>query len=283
MDDEKTPREEATPEEATREKATPDQAAPDKATLDKATLETATPEAAKPEAKQPRAQKAPKEAKGGKGGKEGKGAKGGKGDAPAPPPPEAGPPAEPAPRARLLDQYEQRVRPRLQQQFGFTNAHQIPRLAKIVLNVGMGDAPKNPKGLDAAVAELAAISGQRPVVTRAKKAIANFNLRAGQPIGCAVTLRGARMYEFLDRFISVAVPRMRDFRGLPIDSFDGRGNYTIGIKEQMIFPEIDYDKVEKIHGMDITFVTSAGRDDTALALLRELGMPFRGETPVAAA
>jgi len=192
-------------------------------------------------------------------------------------------PVEPAPRARLVDLYEQQVRAKLQQQFGFKNVHQIPRLKKIVLNVGMGDAVKNPKGLDAAVVELAAISGQHPVVTRAKKSIANFNLREGQPIGAAVTLRAARMWEFLDRFISIAVPRMRDFRGLPTKSFDGRGNYTLGIKEQMIFPEIDYDKVERIHGMDITFVTSAGRDDTALALLRELGMPFRGEPPVAAA
>ncbi len=191
-------------------------------------------------------------------------------------------PVEPAPRARLMDFYEQQVRAKLQQQFTFKNPHQIPRLKKIVLNVGMGDASKNPKGLDAAVAELAAITGQHPVVTRAKKAIANFNLREGQAIGCAVTLRGGRMYEFLDRFITIAVPRMRDFRGLPSKSFDGRGNYTLGIKEQMIFPEIDYDKVERIHGMDITFVTSAGRDDTALALLRELGMPFRVETPAAA-
>ena len=197
---------------------------------------------------------------------------------PAGPPP---PPPEPAPRPRLLDFYEQRVRAKLAQQFGFGNPHEIPRLVKIVVNVGMGDAPKNPKGLEAAVAELAAITGQRPVVTRAKKAIANFNLREGQAIGCAVTLRGARMYEFLDRFISIAVPRMRDFRGLPTKSFDGRGNYTVGLKEQMIFPEIDYDKVEKIHGMDITLVTTAGRDDTAQALLRELGMPFRGEAPVA--
>ena len=195
---------------------------------------------------------------------------------------DAGPPAEPAPRARLLDYYEQKVRARLQQEFGFTNPHQIPRLAKIVLNVGMGDAGKNPKGLEAAINELAQITGQRPVTTRAKKAIANFNLRAGMPIGCAVTLRGQRMYEFLDRFISVAVPRMRDFRGLPTKSFDGRGNYTLGLKEQMIFPEIDYDKVDKIHGMDITFVTTARRDDEAHALLRELGMPFRGESPVAA-
>ncbi len=190
-------------------------------------------------------------------------------------------PAEPAPPARLRLYYERQVRGKLQQQFGFANPHQIPRLVKIVLNVGMGDAPKNPKALDAAVAELGAVTGQRPVVTRAKKAIANFNLRAGVPIGCAVTLRGSRMYEFLDRFISVAVPRMRDFRGLPTRSFDGRGNYTLGIKEQMVFPEIDYDKVEQIHGMDITFVTDAGRDDTAMALLRELGMPFRGESPVA--
>jgi large subunit ribosomal protein L5 len=191
-------------------------------------------------------------------------------------------PVEPAPRARLWDFYEQQVRSKLQQQFGFKNVHEIPKLKKIVLNVGMGDAPKNPKGLDAAVAELAAITGQHPVVTRAKKAIANFNLREGQAIGCAVTLRGGRMFEFLDRFITIALPRMRDFRGLPTKSFDGRGNYTLGIKEQMIFPEVDYDKVERIHGMDITFVTSAGRDDTALALLRELGMPFRVETPAAA-
>jgi large subunit ribosomal protein L5 len=205
-----------------------------------------------------------------------------KGTAPAAAEPQ-GPPPEPAPRPRLLDHYEQRVRAKLQQQFGFKNPHQLPRLVKVVLNVGMGDAQKNPKGLEAAVAELGAITGQRPVVTRAKKAIANFNLREGMPIGCAVTLRGPRMYEFLDRFITVAVPRMRDFRGLPTKSFDGRGNYTVGIKEQMIFPEIDYDKVEKIHGMDITIVTSAGRDDAALALLRELGMPFRGEAPVAVA
>jgi large subunit ribosomal protein L5 len=206
------------------------------------------------------------------------------GGAGASPAPAAAPaaPAVPAPRPRLLDTYEQQVRAKLQQQFGFKNVHEIPRLLKIVLNVGMGDASKNPKGLDAAVAELGAITGQKAMVTKAKKSIANFNLRQGVPIGCAVTLRGARMYEFLDRFISIAVPRMRDFRGLPSKSFDGRGNYTLGLKEQMIFPEIDYDKVEKIHGMDITFVTSAGRDDAALALLKELGMPFRGEAPVAA-
>jgi len=234
-----------------------------------------TPDAAADPAAPPQRERAPRKEK-----KVKKPAEGERGAArePAGPPP---PPAEPAPRPRLLDYYEQRVRAKLAQQFGFGNAHEIPKLVKIVLNVGMGDAPKNPKGLEAAVAELAAITGQRPVVTRAKKAIANFNLREGQAIGCAVTLRGARMYEFLDRFISIAVPRMRDFRGLPTKSFDGRGNYTVGLKEQMIFPEIDYDKVEKIHGMDITLVTTAGRDDTALALLRELGMPFRGEAPVA--
>jgi len=215
--------------------------------------------------------------------KQGKKEKTGKKQAPAREPVAEAPSGEPAPRPRLLDHYEQRVRGKLTQQFGFTNVHQIPRLVKIVLNVGIGDASKNPKVLDAAVAELGAITGQQPVVTKAKKAIANFNLRAGVPIGCAVTLRGARMFEFLDRFINVAVPRMRDFRGLPDKSFDGRGNYTLGVKEQMIFPEIDYDKVEKIHGMDITFVTTAGRDDAALALLREMGMPFRGEPPVVAA
>jgi len=262
-----------------------DKTADEKATVEKTAVEktsvqkTAVDEAADAAAPEPKKPKQPKGEKGEKGGKGGKGGKAPK----APEPEPEGPPAEPAPRARLLDFYEQRVRAKLQQQFGFKNPHQIPRLLKIVLNVGMGDASKNPKGLDAAVVELGSITGQHPVVTRAKKSIANFNLREGQPIGCAVTLRGARMYEFLDRFISVAVPRMRDFRGLPTKSFDGRGNYTLGIKEQMIFPEIDYDKVERIHGMDITFVTSAGRDDSALALLRELGMPFRGETPVAAA
>ena len=211
--------------------------------------------------------------------KEKKGKKGP--EAPASSPEAQGPPPEPGPPPRLHEYYEQKVRAKLAQQFGLKNPHEVPKLVKIVLNVGMGDATKNPKGLDAAVAELAAITGQQPVVTRAKKAIANFNLRQGMAVGCSVTLRGARMYEFLDRFISIALPRMRDFRGLPADSFDGRGNYTVGIKEQMIFPEIDYDKVEKIHGMDITLVTTAGRDDTAQALLRELGMPFRGEAPVA--
>jgi len=193
-----------------------------------------------------------------------------------------------APRAvdgtpRMRTHYEKVVRPNLAREFGITNPMQIPRITKIVLNVGMGEASKTPKLLDAVVIELGQITGQKPVVTRAKKSIANFGLREGVPVGASVTLRGARMYEFLDRFITLAVPRVRDFRGLSNKSFDGRGNYTTGIKEQLIFPEIDYDKVEKIHGMDITVVTTAGRDDLAMALLREFGWPFRGETPAAVA
>ena len=186
-------------------------------------------------------------------------------------------------KPRLQEYYEKTVRPKLGKEFGLSNPNQVPRLVKIVLNVGMGDAGKNPKQLEAAVDELGVITGQKAVVTKAKKAIANFGLRAGVPVGATVTLRGARMYEFLDRFITLAVPRMRDFRGLPTRSFDGRGNYTFGVKEQMIFPEIDFDKVQKIHGMDITLVSSTNRDDLAMALLRELGWPFRGESPQAVA
>src|SRR3954462_7038253 len=183
----------------------------------------------------------------------------------------------PVPPARLRIYYEKTVRDRLKNQFGFTNVNQIPTLEKIVINCGVGEAIKNPKVLDKVVDELAVITGQRPVRKKAKKSIANFGLREGQEIGAAVTLRGARMWEFLDRFISTAIPRIRDFRGLSTRSFDGRGNYSMGVKEQMIFPEIEYDMVEQIHGMDITFVTTTNRDDQALALLRELGMPFRGE------
>jgi large subunit ribosomal protein L5 len=226
-------------------------------------------------------EKAPKAAKGqegapkgGKGGGKGKGKDKGAGGAAVDHEPKA---REGAPRLQTF--YVQTVRSKLAKEFGLTNPNQVPRLEKIILNVGMGDASKNPKQLEAAVEELSAITGQKAVITRAKKAIANFGLRAGMPVGAFVTLRGARMYEFLDRFINLAIPRIRDFRGLPNRSFDGRGNYTFGIKEQMIFPEIDYDKVEKIHGMDITLVTSADRDDLAMALLRELGWPFRGETP----
>ena len=185
--------------------------------------------------------------------------------------------ALPVPVPRLREYYRATVRARLTQQFGLTNVHQVPGLEKIVINVGMGEAIKTPKVLDAVVEELALVTGQRPVRRKAKKSIANYGLRQGQEIGASVTLRGNRMWEFLDRFINAAVPRVRDFRGLGTRSFDGRGNYSLGIKEQMIFPEINYDMIEQIHGMDITFVTTTNRDDHAFALLRELGMPFRGD------
>ena len=181
----------------------------------------------------------------------------------------------PAPRLKLY--YEQTVRGRLAEQFGLENPHQIPGLEKIVINCGVGEAIKQPRALDTVVEELALISGQKPVRRKAKKSIANFGLREGQEIGAMVTLRGARMWEFLDRLISVSLPRVRDFRGLGTRSFDGRGNYSMGVKEQMIFPEINYDMVEAVHGMDVTFVTTTTRDDQAFALLRELGMPFRGD------
>jgi large subunit ribosomal protein L5 len=183
--------------------------------------------------------------------------------------------------ARLRELYDQTIRERLMKEFGHGNINAVPRLEKIVINCGMGEAIENVKALDTAVAELAAITGQRPSVRRAKKSISNFKLREGVAIGCAVTLRGQRMYEFLDRLVNVAIPRIRDFRGVPTRSFDGRGNYTLGIKEQIIFPEIDYDKVERVHGMDITFVTTARGDDEALALLREFGMPFRRQAKTA--
>ncbi|MBA2564771.1 MAG: 50S ribosomal protein L5 [Gemmatimonadetes bacterium] len=185
--------------------------------------------------------------------------------------------------ARLHDLYNQTIRDRLRKEFDYANVNAVPRLEKIVVNCGMGEAVDNPKALDAAVTELATITGQRPAIRRAKKSISNFKLREGVPIGCSVTLRGRRMYEFLDRLVNVAIPRIRDFRGVPGRSFDGRGNYTLGVKEQIIFPEIDYDKVERVHGMDITFVTTAGRDDEAFALLREFGMPFRRRTATAEA
>ncbi len=185
--------------------------------------------------------------------------------------------AIPAPPPRLKTLYHDTVRDRLMKQFGLTNPHQVPQLEKIVVNVGVGEAIKQPKALDAVVEELATITGQQPVRKKAKKSIANFGLRQGQEIGAAVTLRGARMWEFLDRFITIAIPRIRDFRGLGTRSFDGRGNYSLGVKEQMIFPEINYDSIESIHGMDITFVTSTNKDDQAFALLKELGMPFRSE------
>ncbi|NCW43939.1 MAG: 50S ribosomal protein L5 [Gemmatimonadaceae bacterium] len=178
---------------------------------------------------------------------------------------------------RLKTYYEHTVRANLMKQFGFTNTMQIPTLTKIVINCGVGEAVKQPKMLDVVVEELALITGQKPVRRKAKKSVANFGLREGQEIGASVTMRGARMWEFLDRFVTVACPRIRDFRGLGTKSFDGRGNYTLGIKEQLIFPEINYDMVEQVHGMDITFVTTAEKDAHAFALLHQLGMPFRGD------
>jgi large subunit ribosomal protein L5 len=183
-------------------------------------------------------------------------------------------------KPRLQVHYEERAVPKLMEEFGYANRYQVPRIEKVVVNVGLGEAPKNAKLLDSVVEEVGLITGQRPVVTRARKSISNFQLREGMPIGVKVTMRRERMYEFLDRLINVAIPRIRDFRGVPSRSFDGRGNFTLGVREQMIFPEIDYDRIEKIHGMDIVIVTTAERDDEALALLREMGMPFRGEAPV---
>lgn len=182
---------------------------------------------------------------------------------------------------RLKKHYNENVRTRMQERFEFESPLQIPTVTKVVLNVGVGDASKEQKLLDSVVEELTVISGQKPVVTRARKSISNFSLREGMPVGASVTLRGDRMWEFLDRLVGAAIPRVRDFRGLNTRSFDGRGNYTLGIKEQIIFPEVDYDKVVKVHGMDITVVTSTDKDDEGLALLRELGFPFRGEVPVA--
>jgi large subunit ribosomal protein L5 len=185
--------------------------------------------------------------------------------------------ALPVAAPRLKTYYEQTVRANLAKQFGFGNVHEIPSLEKIVINCGVGEAVKQPKLLDVVVEELALITGQKPVRRKAKKSISNFGLREGQEIGASVTMRGARMWEFLDRFVTVACPRIRDFRGLGTRSFDGRGNYTLGVKEQTIFPEISYDAIEQIHGMDITFVTTAAKDEHSFALLHQLGMPFKGD------
>lgn len=176
---------------------------------------------------------------------------------------------------RLLATYRSSIVPEMMKAFNYKNALEVPRLKKIVINVGLGEATQDIKMLEAAQNELAAITGQKPVVTRAKKAIANFKIRRGSAIGCKVTLRRAMMYEFLDRLISVAIPRIRDFRGLPADSFDNSGNYSFGLNEQLIFPEIDVDKVMKSHGMDITIVTDAGDKKEALELLKLFGMPFK--------
>jgi len=176
---------------------------------------------------------------------------------------------------RLKEKYLKEIVPALQKEFNFANVMQIPKLTKIVVNMGIGEAVQDIKELDNASQDLAVITGQKPVIRRARKSISNFRLRAGMPVGCKVTLRGDRMYEFLDRLLNFAIPRIRDFRGVPGRSFDGRGNYTLGIKEQIIFPEIDFDKIDKTRGMDITFVTTAKKDEEAKALLAAFGMPFR--------
>jgi large subunit ribosomal protein L5 len=175
---------------------------------------------------------------------------------------------------RLLTRYREEVAPKLQKEFGITSVMAVPRIAKINLNMGVGEAITNIKLLDDAADELAALAGQRPMITRAHKSIAAFKLREGMPIGARVTLRGTRMWDFLDRLISVALPRVRDFRGVPSKSFDGRGNFTLGIRDHLIFPEVDYNKVERSKGLNVTIVTTAGNDERALFLLRELGMPF---------
>lgn len=176
---------------------------------------------------------------------------------------------------RLLERYRDQTVPALTKQFRYKNANQVPRLEKIVINMGLGAAVANPKIVDTAIEELKAISGQKPIVTRAKKAIANFKLRAGIPIGAMVTLRRARMWEFLDRLVSVALPRTRDFKGVSRKAFDGKGNYTLGLREQIIFPEINYDKIDAIKGLNVSFVTTAKTDDEGRALLQQLGVPFR--------
>ena len=177
--------------------------------------------------------------------------------------------------ARLLEQYKQDITPRLIDKFGYNNIMQVPKIEKVIINVGVGEAIQNPKAMDGAVNDLMAISGQKPVITKAKKSIAGFKLREGMPIGCKVTLRGERMYDFLYRLINIVLPRVRDFRGVSPQAFDGRGNYSLGIKEQTIFPEIDYDKIDKIRGLEVVIVTTAKTDEEARELLKSMGMPFR--------
>lgn len=176
---------------------------------------------------------------------------------------------------RMREKYQRDVVSALTKEFNYTNPMQVPKIEKIVLNIGMGEALQNAKSMDAAVGDLMAITGQKPVITRARKSIANFKLRQGQAIGAMVTLRGDRMYEFLDRLISIALPRIRDFRGVSRRSFDGRGNYSIGLREQIVFPEIDYDRVDKLRGLEIAIVTTARNDNEGYALLKQFGMPFR--------
>ena len=176
---------------------------------------------------------------------------------------------------RLKEKYQKEVAPALTEKIGYKNVMQLPKVEKVIINMGVGEAVGNPKALDAAVTDLTAIAGQKPQLTRAKKSLAAWKLREGMPIGCKVTLRGTRMYQFLDKFMNVALPRVRDFRGVSEKAFDGRGNYAVGLREQLIFPEIDYDKIDKIRGMNIVIVTSAHTDEEAKELLRLMGMPFR--------
>lgn len=176
---------------------------------------------------------------------------------------------------RLKTLYQETVLPKLQEEFGYKNIHQVPKLLKVTVNRGLGEASQNAKALESSLAELATITGQKPVVTRARKAIAGFKIREGMPVGVMVTLRSERMYAFLDRLINLALPRIRDFRGISPNSFDGRGNYSLGIREQLIFPEIDYDTIDQIRGMDVSIITSAQTDEEGRALLKALGMPFR--------
>jgi large subunit ribosomal protein L5 len=175
----------------------------------------------------------------------------------------------------LKTRYSDEIVPKLKEQFNYTNIHQVPKVVKIIVNRGLGEASQNAKALESSINELAVITGQKPVVTRAKKAIAGFKLRKGMPVGVMVTLRGERMYAFLDRLINLSLPRIRDFRGVSAKSFDGRGNYSLGVREQLMFPEIEYDSIDQIRGMDISIVTSANTDEEGRALLKEMGMPFR--------
>jgi large subunit ribosomal protein L5 len=231
------------------------------------------------EGKEPKKEGAPKEAKkegGGKGKDAGKKKKGGKGEEQKgvgyAPNIEEGLKVKPA---RLKIRFRKEIVPNLMKELGLDNPNAVPRLEKIVLNMGMGEALTNNKLLESAVEQLAVIAGQKPVITKSRKSIANFKLRQGQSIGCAVTLRADRMYEFLDRLVNVALPRVRDFKGVSPKAFDGKGNYTLGIREQIIFPEINYDQIEKVKGLNITFVTTARNDEQGLALLKQFGMPFR--------
>jgi large subunit ribosomal protein L5 len=207
--------------------------------------------------------------------KAGKGEKGEKAQAAAPEKQEGRPKASSRHTARLRERYEKEVKPALMKEFDLKNTMAVPRVEKVVINMGVGEATQNAKILDPAANELSQIAGQKAVITKAKKSIAAFKVREGMPIGAMVTLRGDRMYEFLDRLLNVALPRVRDFRGVSTKSFDGRGNYTLGVRDQLVFPEIDYAKVEKLKGMNITIVTSARSDDQARALLKHMGMPFR--------